>query len=271
MTLHAITRAPSPNIAACELTHLERVEIDASRATAEHDAYERVLEELGCTVQRLPAEPDLPDSVFVEDTAVVLPELAVITRPGAPSRRLETASIAKALSRYRPLHSIAGPATMDGGDVLRIGRILYAGLTSRTSADAVAQLRGILEPFGYIVHGVEVQGCLHLKSAASWLGGDTVLLNPDWVDEGLFAGLERIHVHPDEPHAANVLRIGGTVLCAAAHSRTRARLAEHGYEVRPVDISELAKAEAGLTCSSLILDDARSDGAAALPETGLVQ
>lgn len=254
MTLHAITRAPSPNIAACELTHLERAAIDAERAAAEHEAYESALEELGCTVERLPAEPDLPDSVFVEDTAVVLPELAVITRPGAVSRRPETASIAKVLGRYRPLHAIAEPATMDGGDVLRIDRNLYVGLTSRTNSDAVSQLREAVAPWDYAVRGVEVHGCLHLKSAASWLGGDVVLLNPEWVDEELFAGLECIHVHPDEPQAANVLRVGGTLLCPAASVRTRERLERHGFTVRPVDISELAKAEAGMTCSSLILD-----------------
>ncbi|MDZ7841640.1 MAG: dimethylargininase [Gammaproteobacteria bacterium] len=254
MTLHAITRAPSPNLAACELTHLERVAIDASRAAAEHEAYERVLEELGCTLERLPAEPDLPDSVFVEDTAVVLPEVAVITRPGAASRRPETTSIGKVLAGYRPLHAIEAPGTMDGGDVLRVDRDLYAGLTSRTNAGAVDQLRGILESFGYSVVGVDVRGCLHLKSAASWLGGDAVLLNPDWVDEGLFAGLDLIHVHPDEPYAANVLRVGGLILCRADAPGTRERLEQSGFTVRSLDITELAKAEAGLTCSSLIFD-----------------
>ncbi|HSH43901.1 MAG TPA: N(G),N(G)-dimethylarginine dimethylaminohydrolase [Arenicellales bacterium] len=252
MTLHAITRAPSPNLAACELTHLERTPIDAKRAATEHEAYEQVLEDLGCTVESLPAEPDLPDSVFVEDTAVVLPELAVITRPGAASRRPETESIARALARYRPLHHIAEPGTLDGGDVLRIDRRLLVGLTSRSNAEAVEQLQGILEPFGYSVEGVEVHGCLHLKSAASWLGGDAVLLNPDWVDETLFEGLRCLHVDPDEPHAANVLQVGGTLACPAASVRTRERLERHGYEVRAVDITELAKAEAGMTCSSLI-------------------
>lgn len=205
-------------------------------------------------MERLPAEPDLPDSVFVEDTAVVLPELAVITRPGAESRRPETESIARALRGYRPLHRIAGPATMDGGDVLRIERTLYAGLTSRTNTEAVNQLREILEPHGFAVQGVTVRGCLHLKSAASWLGGDAVLLNPEWVDEALFAGMNIVRVHPDEPHAANVLAVGGTLLCAAAHVRTRERLERQGYGVREIDISELAKAEAGMTCSSLVFD-----------------
>jgi len=254
MSLHAITRAPGPDLGACELTHLERVTIDSGRAAAEHQAYEQALEALGCTVERLPAEPGLPDAVFVEDTAVVLPELAVITRPGAASRRPETASVAAVLGRYRPLHAITAPATLDGGDVLRIGRRLYVGLTRRTNAHAVEQLRDLLAPLGYTVQGVDVAGCLHLKSAASWLGGDTLLLNPGWVDAGLFAGLACIPVHGDEPHAANVLRIGDTLLCAAACPGTRVRLAQRGFTVRPVAITELAKAEAGITCSSLILD-----------------
>jgi len=254
MTLHAITRAPSPNLAACELTHLQREAIDAARAAAEHEAYERALAELGCRVEQLPAEPDLPDSVFVEDAAVVLPELAIITRPGAESRRAETQSVAAALSRYRVLHAIVEPATLDGGDVLRIGRDLYVGLTSRTNRDAVGQVAATLEPLGYSVRGVQVRGCLHLKSAASWLGGDRVLLNPEWLDEQMFAGLDCIHVHPGEPRAANVLQLDGTLLCPAACARTRERLERRGFAVRPVDITELAKAEAGMTCSSLILD-----------------
>jgi len=254
MTLHAITRAPSPNLADCELTHLERVAIDPARAAAEHEDYERALEELGCAVERLAADPELPDSVFVEDTAIVLPEIAVITRPGAESRRPETESIARVLGRYRRLHHIRAPAILDGGDVLRVGRHLYVGLTSRSNRAAVSQLQAALEPLGYAVQGAEVRGCLHLKSAVSWLGGDVVLLNPNWVDEKLFPGLMVVHVHPDEPHAANVLNVAGTLIAPASCVRTRERLERQGYTVRPVDITELAKAEAGVTCSSLILD-----------------
>lgn len=256
MSRQAIIRALSPNIGDCELTHLERSPIDVSRAVAEHEAYAQALEELGCELERLPAEPDLPDSVFVEDTAIVLPELAVITRPGAASRRAETASIAEVLGRYRTLRYITEPATMDGGDVLRVERDLYVGLTDRTNPEGVAQLRELLQPPGYNVQGIPVTGCLHLKSAASWLGDDTVLLNPNWVDKAYFADLTCIPVHPDEPHAANVLRIGDTLVCGAAHVRTRERLQRAGFTVRPVDISELAKAEAGVTCSSLVLEAA---------------
>lgn len=254
MTLHAIIRDVSPAIADCELTHLERVPIDAGRAAAEHEAYAQALEALGCELERLPAEPELPDSVFVEDTAIVLPELAVITRPGAASRRSETASIAGVLGRYRTLRTISEPGTLDGGDVLRVERDLYVGLTERTNTEGVAQLEAFLRPLGYSVRGIPVGGCLHLKSAVSWLGGDTVLLNPQWVDEACFSGLQRIPVHPDEPHAANALRIGDTLICGAAHVRTRERLEKAGFRVYPVDITELAKAEAGVTCSSLILD-----------------
>lgn len=256
MSLHAITRAPSPNLAACELTHLERTAIDAARAAVEHEAYERTLQELGCTVEQLPAEAELPDSVFVEDTALVLPEVAVITRPGAASRRPETASIAAALARYREIRTIEAPATLDGGDVLRVERTLHVGRTSRSNTAGIDQLRNLLEPFGYTVRGVDVEGCLHLKSAVSWLGDNTVLLNPDWIDERLFDGMHIIHVHPEEPHAGNVLRIGSTLLCAAAHRRTHERLEKAGFPVRVVDITELARAEAGMTCSSLLLEQA---------------
>ncbi len=256
MKLHAITRAPSPNLAACELTHLERTAIDADRAAAEHEAYERALRDLGCTVEQLPAEAELPDSVFVEDTAVVLPEIAVITRPGAASRRPETASIAAALARYREIRTIEAPATLDGGDVLRMDRSLYVGRTSRSNAAGIDQLAHLLEPLDYVVRGIAVHGCLHLKSAVSWLGDNTVLLNPDWVDESLFEGMRTIHVHPDEPHAGNALRIGSTLLCAAAHRRTHERLEKAGFPVRVVDITELARAEAGMTCSSLVLEQA---------------
>lgn len=263
MTPHAITRAPSPNLAACELTHLQRTAIDVEQAQVEHAAYEQTLAELGCTLERLPPEPDLPDSVFVEDTAIVLPELAVITRPGAPSRRPETDSIAAALGRHRPLQHISEPAILDGGDVLRIDRTLYVGLTSRSNQAAIDQLREFLAPHDYTVHGVSVSGCLHLKSAVSWLGGNSLLLNPHWIDAALFTGFECIPVDPAEPGAANVLRIGETLLAAASDARTRAKLERHGYALRAVDITELSKAEAAMTCSSLILDAEASHANAA--------
>ena len=249
----AITRAVSPNLARCELTHLAREPIDLTRAAAQHARYERCVAELGVQVVRLPSEPKLSDSVFIEDTAVVLDELAIITRPGAPSRRSETASIAEALRPYRDLAFIVAPATVDGGDVLTVGRQVYVGLSSRTSMSGVEQLRQILAPLGYRVTAVAVGGCLHLKSAVTQVAPGTLLINRDWVDGAVFPDVRLVDVDLTEPHAANALRIGDTVLFPAAFERTQDRLRELGITVLSVDVSELSKAEGGVTCCSLIV------------------
>lgn len=249
----ALTRAVPPSLETCELTHLAREPIDVARAAAQHAAYEDVLRALGCRVERLPPTPDMPDSVFVEDAAVVVDECAVITRPGAASRRGETESVAAALTAYRPLRAIQPPGTLDGGDVLRLGRRLWVGIGSRSNAEGARQLGDALAPFGYSVATVATRGCLHLKTAASSLGGGLVLVNPEWVD-GAALGAETVPVDPSEPFAANVLRIGDTVLAPASAARTRARMEQRGLRVQAIDASELAKAEAGLTCCSLILE-----------------
>lgn len=250
----ALTRPVSPSIVRCELTHLKREPIDLSVATRQHDAYEAALETLGCKVQRLPAEPDLPDAVFVEDTAVAVDEAAVLARPGAASRRPETATVAEALRPYRTLHRIEPPGTLDGGDVLSVGRRIYVGLSSRTNADGARQLQAILQPMGYGVDRIAVGACLHLKSAVTALAEDRVLLNPRVVDAAAFEGLDWTPVDPLEPFAANVLAIGRAIICPAGAPRTQERLERLGYRVVPVDVSELAKAEGGVTCCSLILE-----------------
>ena len=252
MPLRALTREISPAILRCELTHLERQPIDLASARDEHAQYEAVLRALGCEVERLPAGPDQPDSVFIEDTAVVLDELAVITRPGALSRRAETGAVAEALRRYRPVRSIGAPATLDGGDVLRAGRALYVGVGRRTSAAGAGALRDLCAPFGYDVRLVEYRDCLHLKTAATLVAGDLVLVNPAWVDTAQFAPLRTLDVHPDEPFAANALRIADAVILSDEHERTRGRLEAAGIAVIPVPARELAKAEGGVTCCSLI-------------------
>jgi dimethylargininase len=251
--IFALTRPVPPSIERCELTHLARAPIDVARATMQHDAYEKALARLGCTIAQLPEEPDLPDSVFVEDTAVVLDELAVITRPGAVSRRGETTSVATALGEYRQLACIEAPGTLDGGDVLRIGYRVYVGLSGRTNADGARQLAHLLAPHGYEVARIDVRECLHLKSAVTAVADDAILVNSQWVDTSHFRGLRLIEVHPDEPSAANALLVDETLLCAAAAPRTRERLGALGFAVESVDVSELAKAEAGVTCCSLIL------------------
>lgn len=250
----AITRGVSDAIAHCELTHLDRTPIDVGRARAQHAQYEGALEALGYRLIRLPADPALPDCVFVEDTALVLDEVAVLTRPGAPSRRPELAAIEAALAPHRPLLRLEAPAILDGGDVLRVGRTLYVGQTPRTSAEGTAALASLLSPHGYHVVPVAVSGCLHLKTGVSQVAADALLINRGWVDARAFPGLRLIDVDPAEPTGANSLLSGDTVLYPAAYPRTLACLEGEGLRVATVPADELAKAEGGLTCCSLLFD-----------------
>jgi dimethylargininase len=249
----AITRAVSPAFAGCVLTHVSRAPIDLERARRQHAAYEAALRELGCRVQALPALPDHPDCVFVEDVAVVLDEVAVVTRPGAESRRGEETAVAEALAAHRPLVRIEAPGTLDGGDVLQLGRRVFAGRTARSNEAGRRQLRELLAPHGYEVVEVEVRGCLHLKTAVSAAGERTVVIHPPWVDPAPFERYERIEVDPAEPFAANVLAVGDAVLVGAAFPRTAVRLASRGLYVRAMEVDEIAKAEGGLTCCSVIV------------------
>jgi dimethylargininase len=250
--LTAITRAVSPGIVHCELTFIAWQPIDLATAEEQHRAYQALLEKCGARVISLPAEPALPDSMFVEDPAVVLDELAIIFPLGTATRRPEAASIAQALAKFRKLARVELPGQVEGGDVLRIERKLFAGLSSRTNAEGIRQLASILAPYGYEVLSVAVTGCLHLKSAVTYIGRNTLLANRAWFDTKPFAGFEWIDVAPEEPHAANALALGGTVIFPASFPRTRARLEARGFSVTPLDISELQKAESGLTCSSLL-------------------
>lgn len=252
--LIAITREVSPRIIECELTHRVREPINLARARAQHQQYEDLLGQFGCEVQRLPAEPDLPDSVFVEDAAIVLDELAVITRPGSKSRRAETTSVARALKRYRPLYSIHAPGTLDGGDVLRVGRTVYVGASARSNASGIGQLAALLGRFDYEVRSVAMRGGLHLKSAATQVNSDTLLINPDWVDRSSFRISQYVLVDPGEPQGANALHVGGAVVYPASCDRTRGRLENAGITVVTVDMSEIEKAEGGVTCCSLMVD-----------------
>jgi len=255
----ALTREVSSAFDACELTHLTREPIDVGLARRQHAAYEALLAELGCEVERLPEERELPDSVFVEDAAVVVDELAVITRPGAESRRGETASVAAALARHRQLAHIEAPATLDGGDVLRVGKRVFVGLSARSNRQGVAQLAALLAPFGYAVEGVPLEDCLHLKTAVTEVAEGTLIINAAWIDRATLAAYEQIDVDPSEPFAANALRIvggsadGDTVVVPTAFSRTADRLDKRGLSVRTVEVSELAKAEGGVTCCSILL------------------
>jgi dimethylargininase len=250
MTL-AITRAVSPAMERCELSHLERTPIDLALANRQHCEYEACLAELGLDVISLPAEPDLPDSVFVEDPVVAVEEVAVIARTGAVSRRREAESLAGALRPHRPLRFMREPATLDGGDVLHAGRTIYAGLSHRTNREGIRQLAEFTKPFGYTVVPVEVRGCLHLKSGVSSLGDGAALIHRSWVDAGAFHDLRLIDV--PEPWGANVLAVRGAIVMPASFPETAAMLEDLGYRVRKVDVSEMQKAEGAVTCMSILL------------------
>lgn len=252
--LLALTRAVSPTIVDCQLTHLAREPIDYTGAAAEHAEYERRLAELGATVRRLPAAPSLPDAVFVEDTAVVVDELAIITRPGAQSRRPETATVAPQLAEYRRCVTIEPPGTLDGGDVLVVDREVYVGRSTRSNDAGIEQLRRALEPLGYRVTSIPVTRCLHLKSAVTSIAERTLLVNPDWIAPEAFQGYRQLTVDPEEPGAANALALGGAILLPAQHARTLGRLAAAGLEAIAMPMTEMAKAEAGITCCSIILE-----------------
>jgi dimethylargininase len=247
-----MTREVSPFIGRCELTHLSREPMDFTRARMQHRQFEDCLASLGCAIQRLPPAPELPDSVFVQDACGVFDELAVIARPGAESRRPETQAVAEALKPFRPLRFIEPPGTLDGGDVLYLGKRVFVGLSSRTNRAAIEQLRALLAPNSYAVTEVNLTGCLHLQTAATPVAQNTLLVNRSWIDPCVFGDVTIIDIDPAEPMGANALLVADTVVYPAAFPRTRKRLEEHGLRVKTVDVSELAKAEGGVTCCCVI-------------------
>ncbi|TVQ00214.1 MAG: dimethylargininase [Balneolaceae bacterium] len=250
----ALTREVCPLLENCELTHLSREPIDIHRAKEQHKRYEETLAKLGFTIRRLKETPHLPDGVFVEDTAVVFPEFAIITRPGAESRLGETESMAEVLKEYRELYYIREPGKLDGGDVLKSGETVYIGLSARSNLEGIQQFRDIVAPFGYNVSAIPVTGCLHLKSGITVLETDRLLINPEWVHPEYFADFSFEYIHPAEPYGANVIRYQHSVICTAAHPETQNLLQKSGYDVIVIDQSELAKAEAGLTCCSVLIE-----------------
>lgn len=255
--MRALVNRPSSALVDCELTFLDRGVIDVARARLQHDAYVAALRALGVDVHVLEVNEECPDGVFVEDTAVVLDEVAVIATMGATSRRAEIPALRQALQAYRQTIDVALPAILEGGDVLRVGRRLFVGRSARTNDDGVAALREIATPFGYSVVPVQVPGALHLKTCITALDDETCLVNREWLDLAPFAGLDLLDVAPGEPFGANVLRLDEGLLMNAAHAKTAERVRARGFALHLVDISEFAKAEAGLTCMSLLFDGAK--------------
>lgn len=246
----AITRDVAPTVSQCELTHLARVPIDYAAAAAEQREYRAALASLGLEVVCIPGDPAFPDCVFIEDTAVVLDDVAVITRPGAASRRGETRAVAERLAKYRPLVHIEAPATLDGGDVLVLDDTIYVGLSERTNEAGIEQLRALTRRN---VAPVRVDGALHLKTAVTRVSHDSLLVNREWIDVSLFDGWTLVDVDPAEAFGANALLVGDRLIFPKEYPRTRMLLEKRGIDVLPVFAGELAKAEGGVTCCSLIL------------------
>ncbi len=250
----AVVRAVSPRMSECELTHFDRTPIDAKLAASQHEEYQKVLESLGCKIVEADATPEYPDSIFVEDTAIVFDELAIITRPGAASRREETITMENTLKSLKPVFKIQEPGLLDGGDVLKVAKKVWIGLSSRSNKEAVEQVKNILAKHNYEVIGVELKDCLHLKSAVTQVEKNTLLINSNLVDRKYFEGFDFIEVHPDEPFAANALLINDTIVFPSAFSKTLQILKDKKIKIIAVDNSEVIKAEGGVTCCSIVFN-----------------
>lgn len=252
MRIIAITRRPSPLLEAGERTHVGRAPIDFAAALRQHDAYRRTLETLGAKVIRLDDADEFPDGVFVEDTALVLDELAVLMRPGAESRRREVDGIAAALAARRTLVRIAAPGTIDGGDIVVVGRTILVGRSARTNAEGIGGLATLTARHGYDVRGVRMNGCLHLKSGCTALPDGRLIVNRRWIEAADLDEFDLLDVPEDEPWGGDVAFVADTVVAAEGYPATTRMLEAAGYPVKPVDVSEFAKAEGGVTCMSLI-------------------
>jgi dimethylargininase len=254
--LRAITHKVSPKIAECEVTFVDRSPIDLQVAVRQHDTYCDVLKKLGVNVKELSENELYPDSCFVEDTAFVVDELAIICSMGTPSRRGETMLIERELSKYREIAHISLPATIEGGDVLRIGKKIFVGQSSRTNLEGIKELERILAPYGYDVAYVRAEGSLHLKTACTAIDEETLFVNPAWIELDAFKGFNLVPTPTEEPWAANILRVGTTVCIQPGFPRAVELIKRVAERVEIIDMSELGKAEAGLTCSSIIFESA---------------
>lgn len=251
----ALMGGVSRTINNCELTYRQREKIDYHKACEQLEEYKHVLSRLNVELIELGSIDTYPDCCFVQDTAVVLDEICVIASMGAPSRAGETKAVEQLISEYRPIRRILAPATLDGGDVVQVGNRLFVGLSKRTNARGIAQLKDLVEPFGYAVTPVNITGGLHLTTGCGVVNDETVILNPRWLDATAFKGLRQLYVHEEEPWAANTIRIRTTV-CVEAHSpKTIDQIQPYVGNVEILDISEFRKAEGSLSCLSLIFNN----------------
>lgn len=248
---HAITRTPCPTIVG-GLTTAGLGKPDYQKALDQHAAYVDALARCGLEVMVLPPQPDFPDSCFIEDVALPTPACAVVTRPGAPSRRGETEGMAEVLAEFYPaVERIDAPGTVEAGDIMQVGNHFYIGLTARTDRAGAEQMIDILRGHGLDGSKVRVGDALHLKSCVSYLEDRNLLIWEDFPDRAAFSDLAPINVAPAESYAANSLWVNGTVLVPAGFPVTRGQIEAAGYPVIELDVSEFRKVDGGLSCLSL--------------------
>ncbi len=248
----ALVRRPSSRLAEGLVTHIERIPVDVDLAVRQWEGYVEALHAAGWTTVEVPPVDDCPDGVFVEDTVVMYGDRAVITRPGADERKPETAAVASLLGDVGyDVVSIAAPGTLDGGDVLKHGGIVWVGIGGRTNQEGVDQLAAFLEPYGARVVAVPVEKVLHLKSAVTALPDGTVVGYEPLVDDP--SVWDSFLPVPEESGSHVVLLGGNTVLMSADAPRSKALFEERGLEVVAVDISEFIKLEGCVTCLSVRL------------------
>jgi dimethylargininase len=250
----ALTHPPSPSLDRGLRTHVARVPIDFALALRQHGDYCAVLNACGAEVRTLDVNRESPDGTFIEDTAVVLNEVAVLASMGTEARRGEPAGIEPELRKYRAVFRVEPPARLEGGDVLHVGRTLLVGMSSRTDCAGAQTLQDIVRRYGYTVLPVPVRNCLHLKSACTALPDGVLLLNPSWVKRQSLRDFATVDVPEEEPWAANTLPVGGKICLRAQHMRTADLLRGRGFDVLTIPLSEFAKAEGGVTCLSLLID-----------------
>ncbi len=250
MFTRAIVRTPGPN-AAEGLTTVTLGKPDHAKLLSQHAASVKALKDLGLQLTELPPLEAHPDAWFVEDAALVFPELAIVTRPGAAQRRAEAEALSSTIAQFRPLARLTAPATLDGGDVLQLGKHVFVGLSERTNAEGAAQLGVLLKPHGYSVAAIPVHAGLHLKSSVTAAGSELLVLTAGLSTRPEFSGFQQVVVPEDEAYAANVLWVNGTVLLADGFPRTRGLLERLGVTTVVLNQSEVAKMDGALTCMSV--------------------
>ncbi len=249
----ALTRPVPDNFAQALCAAAPDEPIDLARARSQHAAYVRALADAGATVTMLPHAADLADSCFVEDTAVVAAGIALITRPGAPSRRAETNATAEALRDHYGLATMAAPATLDGGDCMRVGHTIYVGRSARTNDGGIARLAEVFEPRGMRVVAIDMPpAVLHLKCVCAPLGDDRITLADDSIPRAAFGDIDVVRIPAAESYAANVLAIGDRVIVADGFPRTHEALTRAGLRIVPLATTEFRKADGALTCLSIL-------------------